>query len=107
MYGSHVFLVVFTVMDPSIKFKSYLIPKKNYLPCSANDFLIFPLHSLIYYSLYFGNKVAKELSSIKGAIISFLIKIPPLLKGSIFHLSRVGSLSHGLSFLYLFFLEGY
>ena len=50
--------------------------------------------SFKYSSLYFGKRVAKLDSSVKGpAVLSAAVK------GSCFHLSKVSSLSQGLSFL--------
>ena len=57
IYGSHVFLVVRTVIDPSTKFNSHPTPT------SFKAFVIDGHTSLKYFSRYFGNNVAKEDSS--------------------------------------------
>ena len=57
IYGSHVFLVVRTVIDPSTKFNSHPTPT------SFTAFVIDGHTSLKYFSRYFGNNVAKEDSS--------------------------------------------
>ena len=95
--GSQVLLVVFTVRDPSNKFNSALIPT------SFKDFLTMPKTSYMYFSRYFGNSVANDDSDNKLPFIS-----PGCISG-IFHLSIVGSLSQGLSFLYFlwFFWASY
>ena len=92
LYGSQVFLVVFTFIDPSIKFNSAII--LNFF----SSFLTRGQISLIYFSLYYGNKQEKLDSSTIPVGLSSGVNF------SIFHLSRFGSLSQGFSFLNLLFL---
>mmetsp|Transcript_339 Transcript_339/g.1169 ORF Transcript_339/g.1169 Transcript_339/m.1169 type:complete len:203 (+) Transcript_339:831-1439(+) len=87
MYGSYVFLVVSTVIEPSTRFNSHATP------CSFKAFVIDGHVSLKYFSLYFGNSTAKELSSTTPPGLSSLVN------GSMRQRS-VPSMSHGLSRLY-------
>ena len=92
LYGSQVYLVVFTEMEPSIRFNSPRI--LNFL----SSFFTSGQISLIYFSLYCGKRHEKLLSSIMP------FGLCSGLNSSTTHLSRVGSLSHGFSFLNLLFL---
>jgi len=67
MYGSQVFLVVLTVMLPSIRSISAL------MWCSASAFWTRGQCSFKYCSRYFGNIVAKELSSRRRCGLSFSV----------------------------------
>ena len=57
MYGSKVFRVVRTVIEPSTRFNSQLTP------CSFSAFVTLGHVSRKYFSRYFGNSTANELSS--------------------------------------------
>ena len=92
LYGSHVFLVVLTFIEPSIKFSSATI--LNFF----SSFFTRGQISLIYFSLYYGNKQEKLDSSTIPFGLSSGVNL------SIYHLSRLGSLSQGFSFLNLLFL---
>jgi len=118
--GSHVFLVVFTVILPSTKSNTQAIPctlvDLNHddevitRTCFSRAFVTSDQLSRRYCSLYLGKRVAKDDSSVNGVLLSSLVK------GSIFHCNkevsflhtvRIGegdtwsmsSVSHGLGFL--------
>mmetsp|Transcript_3057 Transcript_3057/g.11011 ORF Transcript_3057/g.11011 Transcript_3057/m.11011 type:complete len:213 (+) Transcript_3057:730-1368(+) len=93
MYGSYAFRVVATVIEPSTRFSSHL------MPCSFKAAVTLGHTSLRYFSLYLGNNTAKELSSIIPVGLSSL---------EIFTVSQclISLLSQGLSFLKLFFCLG-
>mmetsp|Transcript_2527 Transcript_2527/g.6568 ORF Transcript_2527/g.6568 Transcript_2527/m.6568 type:complete len:211 (-) Transcript_2527:52-684(-) len=93
MYGSQVLRVVFTVIEPSTRFRSALIS------CSASTFFTSGQTCLRYCSLYCGNSIANELSSVSS---------PPFGASSLeistgFQWS-MSSVSQGLSRRYLLFL---
>mmetsp|Transcript_2654 Transcript_2654/g.4779 ORF Transcript_2654/g.4779 Transcript_2654/m.4779 type:complete len:208 (+) Transcript_2654:2110-2733(+) len=92
MNGSKVFLVVRTVIEPSIKLSSQAIPRWSKEEVTTGQ------TSRRYFSRYAGNNVANEDSSRKGPLLA-----SSTLNGSIFQWS-IPSWSHGLSFLYWFFL---
>ena len=77
--------MVLTVIEPSIKSSS------AFTPYSFKALRMWGNTSFIYFSRYWGNNTAKELSSSKDDFMS------PFLNSSILNLSMVGSLSHGLS----------
>ena len=92
LYGSQVYLVVFTDILPSIKSISPII--LNFF----NSFFTNGQISFIYFSRYQGNKTEKLDSS------NIPLGLSSGLNSSTYHLSRVGSLSQGFSLRYLLFL---
>lgn len=84
-YGSYVFLVVRTVILPSIKSSVQAIP------CVSRNLVMSPQVSRRYCSRYLGKRMAKEDSSVKGAIDS------EGRKGSIFHWRRYRDKGEGVS----------
>ena len=82
------FLVVLTVMEPSIR------SRIASMPYFSSAFVTSGQESLRYRSRYLGKRVMKEDSSRNAPDDSSLVK------GSIFHLS-MSSVSHGFSFLWV------